>query len=576
VTRDGAIAGLLALLIGAAVVAVYAPVADFPFVAWRDDTGLLQNPVVRSGLSADSLGWAFTSTWGSSFGPLAWASHMLDFTLYGSDAGGHHLTSLLLHALNAMLLFGALVSATGARLRSAAVAALLAFHPIHVESVAWVSERGGLLCATFGFAALWCHVAHARRGSPVAQRFALLFLALSLLAKPMLVTLPLLFLLFDRWPLRRVGTAGSETAARTSLARLAIEKWAYLLLVAVAAAVTLAAHVQAPAVVGDAAPPLPARIANAAVAGAVYLWKLAWPANLAVFHPYPISGGGVGWSALAVALALAALALIAAVALRLRQPALRVGLLWYAIALLPVLGIVPIGPQAMADRYAYVPAVGIYLAVVFAVADLFALRSRARQIAGAALFCALMVSLALVSRGQIQTWRSSEALFRHATEVTRDNAAMHFRLAITLDGRGRIEEALEHYRKTVEIRPDLGDAHYRLANMLLSTDQLDAADAHYREAIRAGVEHASDALGLLLVVKGDLPAALEHYREAVRRHPESADARAILAHVLGLTGELSEALREYRAAADLAAEPSRWSTEIETLERRIRGQAPPP
>jgi tetratricopeptide (TPR) repeat protein len=576
VTRDGAIAGLLALLIGAAVVAVYAPVADFPFVAWRDDTGLLQNPVVRSGLSADSLGWAFTSTWGSSFGPLAWASHMLDFTLYGSDAGGHHLTSLLLHALNAMLLFGALVSATGARLRSAAVAALLALHPIHVESVAWVSERGGLLCATFGFASLWCHVVHVRRDSPVARRFALLFLALSLLAKPMFVTLPLLFLALDPWPLRRAGAAGSETAGGASLARLAIEKWPYLLLAAVAAGVTLAAHVQAPAVAGDAATPLPARVANAAVSVALYLWKLAWPAKLAVFHPYPAAGDGVGWSALAVVVSLAALAVIAALALRLRQPALRAGLLWYAIALLPMLGIVPIGPQAMADRYAYVPAVGIYLALVFAVAELFARRSRARQIAGAALVCALLVSLALVSRGQLQTWRSSEDLFRHATEVTRDNAAMHFRLAITLEGRGRIEEALEHYRKAVEIRPDLGDAHYRLANALLATNQLDAADVHYREALRAGVEYANDMIGLLLVVKGDLPAALAHYREEVRRRPRLAEAHAMLAHVLGLAGDLPEALREYRAAADLAAEPSRWLAEVEALERRIRGEAPPP
>jgi tetratricopeptide (TPR) repeat protein len=573
VRREIAIAWLLALLIGAAVVAVYAPAVDFPFVAWQDDVGLLQNKAVRAGLSAESVGWAFTETWGSSHGPLAIASHLLDFTLFGSDAGGHHATSILLHALNAMLVFGVLASATGAPLRSAAVALLLALHPIHVESVAWISERAGLLGATFGIASLGCYVVHVRRGSPVAWRFSLLFLLLSLLAKPMLVSLPLLLLLVDVWPLGRTSRAesGSQPAGSASLARLAAEKWPWLLLAAAFSVVTLVWHAHAPAVAGDAPPGLAARAANAVVSVPLYVWKLLWPTHLAVFHPYPRGSGGIGWGGLAIAGALGAIAIPAALSWRARHPATRIGLLWYAIALVPVLGIVPIGPQAIAERYAYVPAVGVYIALVFGMGDALAGRSRSVRIAAAALFLALLVPLALASRAQLETWRSSEALFRHATEVTRDNAAMHFRLATTLEGRGQLEEAIEHYRKAVEIRPDLGQAHYRFAGALMSAKQLDAAKEHYRKALDLGVANARDMMGLLLVAQGDLPAAITHYREEVQKSPGSAEARAMLAYVLSAAGDLPGALREYRTAAGLASEPSRWAAEIEALERHMRG-----
>jgi tetratricopeptide (TPR) repeat protein len=574
VRRELLIAWLAALGIGAAAAAVYAPAADFPFVAWRDDTGLLQNRSVNSGLSGDSVGWAFTSTWGGSQGPVAWLSHLLDFTLFGSDAGGHHATSVLHHALNAMLLFGVLVSATGALLRSAAVALLFAVHPIHVESVAWVSERAGLLSATFGFASLWCYVAHARGDSPVARRFALVFLALSLLSKPMLVTLPLLLLLFDYWPLRRAPASGPQPAGGAAFARALGEKWPWLLLAATAAAVTLASHAQSPAVVGDAPPGLAARAANAVVASVVYLCKLAWPADLAVFYPYPRGASGAGHGALEVAAALAAIALIAAVAWRARQPAVRVGLAWYAIALLPVAGIVPIGPQALADRYAYLPAVGVYVAIVFGAGDAIARRPRGVRIAAAAGFAALLVPLAQASRAQLQHWSSSEALFRHATEVTRDNAPMHVRLATTLEGRGAPEAAIAEYRKALEIRPDLGHAHYQLANLLMATRQFDAAHEHYRQALDAGMTVASGMIGLLLVARGDVPAAVTHYRTEVQQQPGSAETRAMLAYTLSLAGDLPGALREYRVAAGLASEPSRWSAEIEALERRLREAAP--
>jgi tetratricopeptide (TPR) repeat protein len=277
---------------------------------------------------------------------------------------------------------------------------------------------------------------------------------------------------------------------------------------------------------------------------------------------------------LPIAAAAAAIALIAAIARPASHPAIGVGLLWYAIALVPVLGIVPIGPQAMADRYAYLPAVGIYAAIAFGAGDAIARRSRRDRTAAAALAIAVLMALAVVTRAQLAHWRSSEALFRHATEVTRDNAAMHFRLATTLEGRGRMEEALEHYRKAVEIRPDLGLAHYRLASVLMSLKMADAAHAHYREAVRAGVEVANDMIGLLLMSQRKLPEALAHYREAARRNPRSAEARAMLAYVLSATGDLPGALREYRAAAKLASDPLRWSAEIEAVERRMRGEPP--
>jgi tetratricopeptide (TPR) repeat protein len=578
--RDRATAAVTALLLGAAAAALYAPVADFPFVNWDDDVRLLKNPWVRSGLSTANIRAAFVTEWNANWSPLVWISHMLDFSLYGMDAGGHHLTNLLLHAANVVLLFGALRAATGAIWRPAAVAVLFALHPVNVESVAWVSERKGLLATAFGLGSLWCYAAHVRGGGPRLRRLAVVLLALGLMAKSLLVTLPILFLLLDRWPLDRLSAGGSDSGdrARRPLLRLVAEKWPYFALLPAAIAATLLAQQIGGAVKQFAALALAPRLANAVVSYARYLGKLLWPRDLAVYYPHPNLPGGTPWDAVDVAAAAALLVLLAAAAWRIGHPAVRVGLAWYAITLLPMIGIVQVGSQAIADRYLYLPAVGVFIAAVWGVADTLTERAPRLRIAAGGLFLALLVPLALASREQIELWRRGETLFRHATVVTDANYKMHFVLANTLRKSGRFEESIVEYRNAIEIHPGMGRAHYNLAKALDEEGQIDAAIEHFRLAAKNPLTatRARAALGRALIRQGDLPAAFAHFREDVELRPNSVNARVALAHLLRLAGELPEAIRSYAEAAALAPHDDRWPKAIEEVRQQIeaRNQKP--
>jgi tetratricopeptide (TPR) repeat protein len=570
VTRARAIAWVVAALCGAVAIGIYAPVLDFPFVAYDDDVRLLTNRPIRAGFTWWNVRWAFSSEWDGTWSPLTWISHMLDFSLYGSDAGGHHRTNLLLHGVNVMLLFGALRSATGDTLRPAAVALLLAVHPIHVESVAWVSERKGLLSATFALASLWCYVAQARSGGRRIRRLCLLFLALSLMAKPMPVTLPLLFLLLDYWPLSRMRGPGNPSGRR--LRELVLEKWPYLLVAIGFGVVALLAQREVGITREMASLTLPARIANALFTGVLYPWKLVWPEHLASFYPHPSLPGGTPLGALPVLLSLGAIALLALGAWRARQPAPRLGLSWYAISVLPALGIVQVGSQAMADRYAYLPAIGIYIAVVWGVAAALPERLRPLRAAAGLVFCVALVLLAVACRQQIDVWSSSERLFRHATQTTDANYWMHFKLADTLVDRGRIEEAIAHYRTAVEIHPGLANAHFHLANLLAAEGQIDAAIGHYRLALdtlpRFG--GARDALGRLLIAKGDLPNAMAHYQQEARPRPDPVEAWTTLADLLFRAGNTAAAAQALDTARALLPEGAASPPEIEALREQLR------
>lgn len=554
-TRDRAIAIACALVPGLVAALVYAPTTAFPFVGWEDDLRLLSNPTVRAGLSQEGLSWAFTSTWSGSWSPLAWLSHMLDFTLYAGDAGGHHAVNVALHAANAVLLFAGLRSATGAPLRSAAVALLFAVHPIHVETVAWVSERRGLLSATFGLAALWCHASDARRSEPRLRLQALLLFALALMTKPMWVTLPLLLLVLDR--IREPVPPLAERAARL---------WPWFLLSSLSAAITVYAAEQAGVI---RTLPLGDRMANALVTSVLYVAKLVWPARLSAFYPHPGLPGGTPWSALQVGGAAAFWIAAGTLAWWSGHRALRAGLAWYGIALLPVCGLVQVGSQAMADRFAYLPAIGLYVALLWPLGDWIGRRGRVAQGAVAATFAAALAALVVVSERQIDVWRSSETLFLHAVETTDANFTMHYNLANTLKDRGRVEEAIAHYRRAVEIHPGMARAHYNLANTLASEGRTEEAIHHYRAALAAApaFRAAREALGRMLVRQGDLPAALAHYREEVRRYPRSISARVSLAHLLRIAGDLPRAAATYEAAAALAEGEvaERWQAEAQAV-----------
>lgn len=567
--RDRLIALGLAVLLGLLAAAAYAPTTHFPFVRFDDDVRLVTNDPVRAGLSGQGLYWAFTSMWAGSWSPISWISHMLDFTLYAGDAGGHHATNVVLHALNVVLLFALLRAASGHTLRSACVALLLAIHPIHVETVAWVSERKGLLSSGFAFASLWCYVVDAHRAQPRFRTLSLFFLALGLMAKPMLVSVPFVMLLLER--LR------SDAPPPAPLSRRLLSIWPWLAMSAVSVAITVFAQEQAGTLRDLQQLPLLPRVENALVTSVLYLWKLAWPTRLSALYPHPYLPGGFPWSPLQVVGAAAFWIAVGALAWRSGHRALRIGLLWYAVTLLPVLGLVQVGSQAMADRYAYLPAIGIYLAAVWGIADLLRGRGRALSLAAAGAGVAAAVALAWAGQRQIQVWRSSESLFRHAVEVDGGNFSMHFNLANTLKGRGQVEQAIAHYRAAVTIYPGMARAHYNLANTLVAEDRIDEAIEEYRAAVaaRPDLQIARNALGRLLVRSGDLEGSLAHFREEVERRPGDPFARLAYAQLLRMSGDLAAAADAYDAAAGIARDGERWKREAQALRAQLRAQASP-
>lgn len=541
----------------------YAQVVGFDFVSWDDDRLVYRHPVVGEGLSWEGAKWVFANPISANWTPLSWLSHMLDVELYGENAGGHHLTSLLLHALNTLLLFGLLRSLTGAIGRSALVAALFAVHPLHVESVAWISERRDVLSTAFGLGSLWAYGIWAREGPLAAYLLSALLLGLGLMSKPMLVTLPVLLLLVDYWPLRR--TQG--------LRRLVVEKVPFAAIVLAASAATLWTQGSGAYMPGTSALTLDARAANAVVSTLLYLIQTAWPSGLAAFYPHPnLPGGAEPWTALqTAAAALVLIAVSSAVYRGRRHRYLVTGWLWYLIALVPVMGIVQVGKAGMADRYTYVPLIGIFIALVWAAHEGIALRARAPRAAmlGAIL---LVVAATVASLSQVATWRDSITLFRHGVSVTEGNYTFHFNLANEYRNSGDVERARTHYGRALEIYPTMGKAQLNLADLLFRNGELDAAIEHYgavaghrslgerglRGLARAAyARDGSNAVVLALLGKriaaspdqwalhaavgnlraedGDREGAIAAYRRALEIEPEAGPVRQRLDALLAST-----------------------------------------
>jgi Flp pilus assembly protein TadD len=580
------------LLLVVAIRLVYGLVPEFSFVAFDDDRRMLLNEHVVSGLSWENVAWSFTSEWDANWSPLTWISHMVDFQLYGSDAPGpHHRTSAILHVLNALLLFALLRSATGSTWRSGVVAGLFAVHPIHVESVAWVSERKSLLSTFFGLLSLWCYVGYAKgvrdRQGATRKLFWLsgLCLGLGLMAKGILITLPVLFLMLDVWPLRRMEFAAdasppeSRTARRAQLMRLLLEKAPFIAIVVAAFLATYLAQRHGGSVIPFEALPLRVRVDNAVVSYALYLEKLVWPTRLAVLYLHPSLPGGVPWT---LGQVLAAAAFLVAVTVGTlcarRHRYLAVGWLWYLITLLPVIGLIQVGKQALADRYAYVPFIGIYVALTWAGADLLSRRcaeSPAWRVVRAAAAIAPLLVLALLARAQTEHWRNTLTLFEHTIQVTRANYQIHYNFAIELKKLGRLEEAIEHYEAALEIFPRMGRARFNLANLFFRENRLDEAIAHYRlvEPGSRVYENARRALGKAVMAKRDIELAVAHWREEVERHPNRASNHAMLGHVLRLGGDADGAIAEYQRAAELDGDHERWEKEIRDTRAQAAEQA---
>jgi tetratricopeptide (TPR) repeat protein len=528
-------AALVAAAVALLALAALWPALSAGFVHWDDDQYVFENPAVVRGLTPGGVAFAFTSTRTANWHPLTWLSHELDVTLHGLDPRGHHLSSLLLHAVNAALLFAVLRSLTGALWRSALAAALFAAHPLHVESAAWVSERKDLLAALCFLLALGAWARYARRPGPARYAAVAALFALGLLAKPMVVTLPGVLLLLDLWPLGRVGAG----PGRIGFGRALREQAPLLALAAASGAVTLA--VQRGAMAEIDAFPLAQRLGNALVSYARYLGRTVSWADLSCLVPLPDRP----WAAWQVGAAAALLAALLAVALAVARsrPWAAVGWLWYLGTLVPVIGLVQVGRQALADRYTYLPLVGVFVVASWAAGDAVRRRPRARAavVAGA---LALVALLAGGARRQAAVWRDDVTLFGNAVRVDPANWQMQNLLGAAHARAGRTGEALRHFRLALDANPRYAKAWYNLGNTLEAGGRYAEALPPLERALALRPDYAAAhaSLGAVLLELGRAGDALAHLEAASRVEPG----------LPGLAGNL-EAARRLRGAAGAGA-----------------------
>jgi tetratricopeptide (TPR) repeat protein len=530
---------LAAAVLAAAVALLYTPALGFEFLSYDDPVYVTRNPQVTGGLTAASVRWAFTNAHAGNWHPLTWLSHMLDVEWLGLEPRGHHATNVLLHALNAVLLFLVLEALTGRRGRSFAVAALFALHPIQLESVAWVAERKNLLSTGFGLLAIGAHASWARRGGALRYAAVAALVAASLMAKPMLVTLPFVLLLLDVWPLGRAAGTGSAR-------RIVVEKLPLLALSAGVSVLVYATQARAGAMEPASGVPLLVRLAYAPVACVGYLEHVAWPEGLAVLYPHPLLAPHASLGAAAVLLAAALLAVISTLAVaaaRRGRPAALIGWLWFLGTLVPVIGVVQVGWQGLADRYAYVPLIGLLVAIVWSAADGLerALRGWTRSAVAAGSLATACALLALASSAQLPHWRGSRALFERALAVTGPNPVMHNELGVLLAGAGDYAQALPHFEQAAAQAPGWSAAHQNLGALLARLGRPDQGLVHLELAVSLDPEHAPGlvALASALLALGRSEQARPHVERALALDPTNARALALRARL----GEVTPPLR---------------------------------
>jgi tetratricopeptide (TPR) repeat protein len=589
---------LISLTLFLLVVGTFFPAVHNDFVGFDDPDYVTANAHVQRGLTWETVPWAFRSTAACNWHPLTWLSHMLDVQLFGLQPWGHHLTSILLHAMNTVLVFLVFKRMTGSVWRSCFVAAVFGVHPLHVESVAWISERKDVLSTFFWMLTLWAYAQYARgrtARNPVGAAeigrdalprvqadqqvgptklgptgailkcsgtasyvLALVFFALGLMSKPMLVTLPFVLLLLDYWPLREFKSLELQSSDPKELAinssthnsklsnflRLTAEKIPFFLLAAVVSGITYVVQKQSGSVTSGL--PFVDRVENAVVSYCRYLGKLFCPVDLAVYYPYPDR-----WPATIVCSACLVLLVVSvfAIALRRNHPYLLVGWFWFIGTLAPVIGLVQVGLQAMADRYTYVPSLGIFVMLAWGIHDL---SSRWRgKLLKPALAAALVIPLCIVlSRHQIGYWKDSETLFRRAIAVTKDNYLAYDNLGTALTAKGKLDEAVGEYQEALRIKPDFAEAHNNLGSCLAKKGELAEAIDQFVQALKLnpGFAEAHFNLAAALGDAGRIQDAIAQYQEAIRLKPDFTDARYNLGNVLsGMPGRLDDAVAQYLA-----------------------------
>jgi len=586
-----------------ATLALYNPVNRHPFVNYDDDRYITENLHVHNGLTWRTITWAFTATEQGNWHPLTWLSHALDYQLFHQNPAGHHLTSLLIHAANAVLLFLFLMYATRRLGPSLFVAALFALHPINVESVAWVAERKNVLCTFFFFATLIAYCWYARQ--PDWRRylvFAGLFV-LGLMSKPMVITLPFVLLLLDYWPLGRIR-GGRADATAAPLSKLVVEKLPLIALSAASAVITMQAQRAGGAMRSTAQFSLAVRLENAVMAYAMYLWKMIWPSHLSPIYPHPgdsLAGWQVGTSALV-------LLAVTAVALKFRaRRYLLTGWLWFLGTLVPVIGLVQVGDQAMADRYAYIPLVGIFIMIAWRIADLADSKQIGLVVRVIPAACVLL-ALSFATNRQLGYWSSNYDLWTHAVAVTgrnfiaqdnlggallwlgkTDEAYLHFQAAAEinpldpmsrsnlgayLQEHGHMAEAIEKYNRVITLTSDPGLLAATYANLGAAYRKLgedEKARTSYDQALQLNPNQYNAYLGLgeLLEKQSRLDDAISNYSKAVELRPTDTGF-LLLGRALERTGRRSEALAAYQAALKLSPEMPEAQHAVDALSGSTR------
>ncbi len=573
--------GFICLFLGLLTLAVYWPVKNCEFIAYDDPLYVVSNPHLKPGLTLDGVLWALGSGRACNWHPLTWLSLMVDVSLFGIDPAGSHLVNLLLHVMNTLLLFLVLRQFTGARWRSAFVAAIFAMHPLHVESVAWISERKDVLSGLFWLLTLGAYGRYVRKrstagncgsnpvGTPAGRLWSfdyvlvVLFFVLGLMSKPMLVTLPLVLLLLDYWPLGRwtlprpplggsaVPPSDHSGPSRpfSTLVPLLREKVPLFALSGISCLVTFLVQGHGGAIAPLERIPIGARVENAFVACARYLGKAFWPAGLAIPYPHPVH-----WPIACVVLAVLLVAGLSAAALwtRRKLPFVVVGWLWFLVTLTPVIGLVQVGVQSMADRYTYIPLVGVFILVAWGAEAAFA-RWRLPKVVPGILAVSAISACAIVSVNQLRYWQNTETLFRHSIEVTTDNYVAYENLGLCLYHKGQPDPAAECYRRAIQINPDDCSAYDNLGQYWYDRGSLDKAIEEYRQALRIYPDYpnAWNDLGCVLTRRRQLTDAIQCFQRALHANPDYAEAHDNLGVALDAADRTDEAIGHYTEALRL-------------------------
>jgi len=536
-----------------ATFAVFSQVWHHDYIYYDDPVYIVENPHAHSGLTAENVAWAFTTGYTGNWHPLTWLSLMADFQLFGFNSGAQHLVNVLFHALAALFLFAVLRRMTGAVWRSALVAFLFSLHPLRVESVAWAAERKDVLSAALWFLTIWAYLAYVKRPGWARYLAVAAVFSLGLMAKSMAVTLPIVLLLLDLWPLRRIDLGRKEpvTAFGEALPirRAVLEKVPLLALSAAAAVVTFLVQRGNHAVMALDLSPFSERLGNAFVTALAYIGDLAWPAKLAVFYRLPAHIPE--WKAMAAGLTVLGISILAIRTFR-RYPFFAAGWFWYLVTLLPVIGLIQVGFQARADRYTYIPTTGLLIALVWGAAE-FVGRNPKMKTAAVAAAVAACVACAAATWRQVGYWQDTISLFRHSLSVTTGNFPGYSMLGDALRDKGLPEDAAASYRGAIAISPMFGPAHYGLSRALF---QLGRNDESLEEAAVAANLLPDDAavqynLGAALAGAGRFEAAVAALQATVRLKPDYTEARANLGGALASLGRLDEAVEQFKEALRL-------------------------